>query len=397
MICLDKLKLFLFFLTVSLLYVISPVISALFFSEDIQGGLEFIFVSMLLIICCLPVFIAGKRYIIVSIPSLKEVKLLFIGLLLYIFLIVSLLVIYGSFQAAIISSYTSRTGVELTGPISFLYYPLLSFSVAYVSLVLALSLFSDGSKAKRIPLLILAFFFMLVFLSSGNRNLVLWSIAVPLALFVGKAPAWKTIGLVSLLFFVSILMASFRNYGIGNIVSFTFPPFEYWNPIVHEYGTSYRLYDLIVNNGIIIRNFENPLQSYLNGVLNLLPSALKPSDYISFSTALSSQFGSQGEGLGNSPVAEVIYNWYLPALFIQVAPIILLVFLASLKQSGKRTRLYHVMIWLRLASLGALIIASFNFWRIGFSELIKIEMSYIIAFVLCGLLSERRTRKVNNE
>jgi hypothetical protein len=344
----------------------------------------------------MPVFIFGKRYIYVLIPSLKEGRLFLTGLVLFILLAAILLAIYGSFQAAIISSYTSRTGVELSGYISYIYYPLLMFSVSYVSLVLSIAIFVSSANRKRIPLLIIVGLFLLVFLTSGNRNLVLWSIAVPLALFVGKAPVWKTIGLVSLMVFVSILMAAFRNYGIEGIASFKFPPFEYWNPIVHEYGTSYRLYDLIVNNDIIISGFEDPLESYLNGIQNLLPSVLKPSEYVSFSTALSRQYASNGEGLGNSPVAEVIYNWYLPAFFIQVLPVILVVILASLQTKTAGHYRYLFMAYLRLASLGALIIVSFNFWRIGFSELIKIELSYIFAFVLCGVFLGKQVWKLDN-
>ena len=140
---------------------------------------------------------------------------------------------------------------------------------------------------------------------------------------------FKVFSLIVSMIFISVIMAAMRNNGVGSIENFTFPEFEYWNPIIHEYGTTYHIYNLIINQEKVIQGYEVFGQSYLDTFINLLPSNMKPEGFISYSNAISQQYGVNGEGLGNSPVSEVIYNGYFPAIIFQTFPFLLIFFLLS--------------------------------------------------------------------
>ncbi|EHH3081888.1 hypothetical protein MOV00_001974 [Vibrio vulnificus] len=302
------------------------------------------------------------------------------GILLLFTLVSFLIAIYGSLEGAILKSYNSRTGVNLSGLVGGLYYPLIVVISGYISLVMSDFIFFKRTEGRyRYLSAFLAMSLLLVFLGSGNRNIVLWSLSLPISLYVGSQSNLRVIMLVSAMIFISVIMAAMRNNGFGSISTFSFPEFEYWNPIVHEYGTTYRIYDLVVNMENRIYGYDTFGQSYLDTIINLLPSFLKPEGFVSFSDSLSSQYGIDGEGLGNSPIAEVIYNGYFPAVILQVMPFLVIILLIHSKLSSFLNRYLFIV---KVAMLGCFFIASFNFWRIGNAELSKIMLSYCFGVVI---------------
>ena len=164
-------------------------------------------------------------------------------------------------------------------------------------------------------------------------------------------------------------------------MAFSLPPWEYWNPIHHEYGTTYRVFDLLVNQAYDIEGHPILLSSYGGAILNLLPGFTKPTGFVTFSTAMSAQLAEGGEGLGNSPIGEVVYNWYFPAIAFQCLPMWIFALMARRRWKAK---------WgprINLAASGALVICAFNFWRIGAAEVLKIGVSFVIGVIaICALL-----------
>lgn len=384
----DTRSLAVFFILISFSYAFSPLISEIFFDFQPVGLLLFILVALLLIICVSLGFLPYRRFILINTIHLRGFRSLLFGLLLLFSLLSTMLAIYGSMEEAIFRSYMSRTGVILPGVIAFFYYPMLVTISAYISLAISeFMFFKNTDLFYRYANIIVAILFLLIFLASGNRNLMLWGLSLPIALYVGTRPWTKIALLVSAMIFLSVMVASFRNFGLENLSDFIFPEYEYWNPIVHEYGTPYRVYDLIVNKGSRVVGYDIFGQSYLDSIINLLPSFIKPDGFISFSNMISLQYGSNGEGLGNSPVAEVIYNGYFPALLLQVFPFYILIFFTRLKGGYQYSNVTEIV---KYAAFAGLIIATFNFWRIGNGELIKILFSVLIGFFMASVAMIRR-------
>ncbi|MCA3950715.1 hypothetical protein [Vibrio vulnificus] len=382
-----------FFVLVSMMYVFSPVISAIFFSFVPEGLLEFTTVGLVLMCFVIVYTLMFKRYCFITPPYINGKISIVFGILLLFTLVSFLIAIYGSLEGAILKSYNSRTGVNLSGLVGGLYYPLVVVISGYISLVMSDFLFFKNIEGRyRYLSAFLAISLLLVFLGSGNRNIVLWSLSLPISLYVGSQSNLRVIMLVSAMIFISVIMAAMRNNGFGSISSFSFPEFEYWNPIVHEYGTTYRVYDLIVNMGNRIYGYDTFGQSYLDTIINLLPSFLKPEGFVSFSDSLSSQYGIDGEGLGNSPIAEVIYNGYFPAVILQVMPFLVITLLIHSKLSSFLNRYLFIV---KVAMLGCFFIASFNFWRIGNAELSKIMLSYCFGVVISYFILTLGFRKGN--
>lgn len=388
---LDNRSLSAFFLLVSLTYALTPTVSSIFFGYKADGLMLFTLIALFMIFILVIMVAFLPRYFILDAFELRTFPTIVLGGAL-LFLVMGVLIsIYGSLQSAIISPYQSRTGVLYSGIASIIYNPLLVFISAYNGLVISHILFfrTPLGNSYSVMLALVPFLFLLIFLISGNRNLILWSISLPMAIWIGRRSLMSIFFLLAALVFLSVLAAAFRNFGLANISNFSFPDAQYWNPIVHEYGTTFRVFDLLVNKDNEIRGFTVYGQSYLDTFLNFLPSWLKPEGYQSFSTAISSQYAKNGEGLGGSPVAEVILNGYFPAVIIQTLPILFLFFFTRLRRGQKNFRFSE---FLKYAALAGLIIACFNFWRIGFSELSKIILSITFGyFVVFRLVVKRKS------
>ena len=385
----------LFFILVSLIYVLAPITSEYIFDIPYESNLTYLLYACTILFLIILSFFSSKKIIIFYIPYMKPVLSPILGIVLFSMIVWCCIKIYGSLENAFFISYGSRTGVAPTGLVKIIFYPVLSVSTSYVSIVLVnLTSIKDMQKTfSAICSYVIAFCIILIFVVSGNRNLILWSLGLPLAVFIGRSKFITIFLLTNLLIFLSILLAAERGLGFNNIENFQIPKFEYWNPMGHEYSTTYRMFAVLENSNLVISGYDYPLSSYLEGAINFLPSFLKPDNYQSFSDRISTQLGSNGEGLGNSPVGEVYYNGIFPAIVIQIMPFYLvLVFLKILKKNSLRANFSNLF---KMSLLASLIIMSFNFWRIGFAELVKIIISYNIGYIICGFLAFKKNKSEN--
>lgn len=378
----DFKKLSFFYILVSSLYVFTPIFGYLFFDSNPSNLLEFTFIGILLIIVVLP-FFTLQTIQNIKFENMKPYRILLFSTIILITIIFVLISVYGGYQEAFLRSYTSRTGVDTPT-----YFNALLLCAPVITNILLLNIYLN----KRLDFLFKSIFFLiaclylLIFLLSGNRNLILFSISISLGIYISHSTYKKILFVFLLMVFVAFLMAAFRNYGILNIDELKFPPLNYWNPMVHEFGTSYNVFNMIINNNIRIDGFEFPLVTYIQGLINLLPGFLKPTGFESFSTVISSQLGENGEGFGNSPIAEVIYNGYFPAILFQILPLLFVIFLFKVK--------HKYSYFFKIIAFGLFSISIFNFWRIGFAELLKIQMSFFILSLIFFLLVSKDKRNV---
>ncbi|MBP9742725.1 MAG: hypothetical protein KBD37_05125 [Burkholderiales bacterium] len=375
-----------FFVLVSVVYVFAPLISTYIFDVPYDYLAIYLFESSLLVLFIMAAFLCSKHFVYLDVPQIKLIRTILMGWLLLGLLLGCLITIYGSVQAALFASYIMRTGVEIPGTIKYIFYPVLTSATVYVSIGTSIMIIRKNELVPAHFIIILIFIAILaVFAISGNRNLILWSISTPVAIFIGRSKLVTILILTSVMIFASYIMAIARNIGAENIARFSMPVFEAWNPMGQEFSTTYRIFRVLDSEDMQINGYELPFSSYVLGIVNFLPSFAKPDDYKSFSNAISSQLGEHGEGLGNSPVGEVSYNGIFPAILIQILPFILVLkFIWNNPFSRKYVNMDNL---LKMALLGSLVIMSFNFWRIGFAELVKIVLSYIVAYLIIGSIA----------
>ena len=175
-----------FFILVSFMYVFSPIISNTFFSFLPEGLLEFTAIGLLLVSLVIFYKFISRRYFYIKPAELNGKLCVIFGCFLVFTLVSFLEIIYGSFENAVLMSYNARTGLNLTGLVGRLYYPLIVVIAGYISLVLSDFLFFKRMVAPlRYMSALIAITLLLIFIGSGNRNIVLWSISLPIAIYVG--------------------------------------------------------------------------------------------------------------------------------------------------------------------------------------------------------------------
>jgi hypothetical protein len=215
---------------------------------------------------------------------------------------------------------------------------------------------------------------MLVLL--GSRNILLWSLSGVIALVVSNRK-YQTISLlVVFLYIVAVLFAYARNNGlVAYIVGISdglYTPLllEYFDPIVHEFGSSYRTFSTIIYGKETLANA--PYGQLSSFFINLLPSFLKPADFVTFTNYISLNYAPQGEGIGSSPMTE--------AHLSNMASIIgLIVVLMVVYWPAYYSRKYHEI---RLFSYLLVIAVGFNIWRIGSAEIVKMFLSNIVVLIV---------------
>lgn len=372
----DARKIYFFGVLIALLYGLSPAISTFLFDTEILSlfSYEFYFI------------ISATVFLFVSYPSnyrfkfrveVDEISLL-IGLLVFlIFFVTVQIAVYGDFTTAFIVAYTERAGAEFSGDIRFIFYPI---TTAFISLVLlfATHLYVRRDRINIINLTVLSA--AIISISAlGSRNLLLWSFSAVLALVITKLPYRHILSLVACIYLVAVLFAYARNNGLvaylsGNIDQlYDQLSWEYFDPMIHEFGSSYRTFDLISAAPMGATQLENAPYGLLGSFfINQLPSFLKPSDFISFTDYISLVFAKSGEGIGSSPMTE--------AYLSNMRSLISLGIISAVAYWPA----YYLRRWPMLSFFSyALVVAvSFNIWRIGSAEILKMFASNVVALIV---------------
>jgi hypothetical protein len=365
-------KIFLFNGLIGLVYGLSPLLSNSIFHEPTpflsSYNLNFIFCYALYII-----FSMNLCNGITFTFNLSLSKAFFVFIISCSFYIWSKVSVYGSFEAAFIASYNERTGIDIKGIERVLFAPLGVFFTASL-FVYSVSIASTKSKFRSIHAAILSMG-LVIALSTGSRNLLLFSLCGVLAIFISRLRCIYVVLVPIMVYCVSVLLVMLRNHGIVLLLngeaSISYFEFDYFNPAIHEYFTTYNVYRVAIENGADSSLSAAPYGLYSSFVYNVLPYALKPSDFISFSEYYSLLYAPPGEGIGSSPVLELFLSNYLSLPLLFFVLFIIFTFQRNLKKN-----------FLKFTLISLSIAFSFNFWRIGTAENFKMFLSYLIAILI---------------
>jgi hypothetical protein len=362
---------------VALLYGASPYVAAQWFGERLP------FLESYTGAFALSFFVAG----LLAFPwartlsfrfQLDESRVLWATMATTLLFVIVQISVYSSFEAAFISAYTERAGIKPEGGLVFLFSPVLMMFLACLSA----SLLSIAARGSRIhwPLVLMALIASLFIFGLGSRNSLLWAYSGLLGLMVSRMKYRSILLFAFLLYLVAVLFAYVRNnailaflFGVGDIVS----PLtkEYFNPIVHEFGSSYRLFEMISSDpfsGTLVSN--SPYGVFESIFWNMLPLAMKPSDFVSFTTSLSLMYASEGQGVGSSPMTELFFSQ--GASLGSIALVVMAIFWPPQYWKG--------WVGYRFLCVCLSIAVYFNFWRIGSAELLKMYFSFVVAFIVFG-------------
>ena len=201
-------KLYFFGTLVSLLYGLSPIISALLFDRVTPLILEF---EVYFVICAaILLFITyPTNHRIKSTIEINEPRLIICMVLTAVSFIVTQIEYYGDFTTAFIVGYMERAGVVRSSGIRFIFAPI---AVTFISMVLLLTIHLYARR-DRINIGSLSLLAGSVFIMSalGSRNLLLWSFSAVFALFISKLRYLHILLLIVALYLVAVLFAYVRN------------------------------------------------------------------------------------------------------------------------------------------------------------------------------------------
>lgn len=386
MISFDTYKVSLLGFLMALLYGFSPTLSALIFDNDVPGlGMYTMYFSLCLLaffLVCFP----SVRYVRfdMQVSSIRLTFFYVVAVLLYIAVQIAH---YGDFTSAFIVSYTDRTGVEVGGPIKFIFYPVTTLFTA-LTFVFAMHLYVDSSRRSIVKIILLLVSLFLIS-ALGSRNILLWCLSGVLALVISRLKFRYVFLLPAVFYLFAVLFAFIRNTGLLSVILGRDEVAEalswiYFDPNIHEFGSSYRAFELIRSNSGAIEELLNaPYGQVSSFFVNQLPSFLKPEGFISFTEYISKLYAPPGEGIGSSPMLE--------ALTSDGVSLCLLLGLAALffwpiyyLKNGR---------CLSFTAVSLSIALFFNIWRIGSAEVFKMYISFVvIVFAIQPLIGLRLTR-----
>lgn len=371
---------------VAILYGAAPMVAALLFDERLPFVREYTgdFVLVLLFAGLLSFPIVKAVHIDVALDLNRLTALMVFATLAFATMQIT---VYSSFEAAFVSAYTERAGIAPEGGLRFLFAPLL---MVFLACLFLCSMFMRTGSDRRLNWLLLgsmAVATALVF-GLGSRNSLLWGYSGLLAVLVSRL-RYRSIVLAAVsLYLMAVTFAYVRNnavvaYLVG-VADLTAPlTLDYFNPIIHEFGSSYRLFEMISSDpysSVVAHSAPYGLAESL--YLNMLPLAWKPDDFVSFTGYLSRVYAQLGQGVGSSPMTEILFSggWSLA----MVALVVGLINWPPLYLTG--------MPWYRFVCVGASIAIYFNFWRIGTAELLKMYFSFVVTLFAVGYLVGLRVR-----
>jgi hypothetical protein len=363
---------------VAILYGAAPMVAALAFDERLPFASEYTndFMLVLIFAGLLSFPIVKDLHIDVELDLRRLTVLMMLATLAFATMQVS---VYSSFEAAFVSAYTERAGIAPEGGLRFLFAPLL---MVFLACLFLCSIFMRSKRGGRLNWLLLVSMTVataLVF-GLGSRNSLLWGYSGLLAVLVSRL-RYRSIFLVAVsLYLMAVSFAYVRNnavlaYFLG-VTDITAPlTLDYFNPIIHEFGSSYRLFEMISSDPyshVVAHSAPYGLAESL--YLNMLPLAWKPDDFVSFTGYLSRVYAQLGQGVGSSPMTEMLFSggWSLAMVALVVALI------------NWPPQYLHGMPWYRFVCVGASIAIYFNFWRIGTAELLKMYFSFAVTLFAVG-------------
>jgi len=376
-------KIYFFGALIGLLYGLSPQISIWLFNSKLPGvssfSIYFLICWVLWLIICCPL-----NCRLISRIEVNESRLRVGIILAAAIFVVTQCVYYGDFTKAFIVAYTERTGVEQSDGINFLLYPI---TTAFTSIVLLFTIHLYA-RPDRINIFNLASLIVsvLIFSALGSRNLLLWSLSALLALFLSRMRYRTILLLVVGIYIFAVLFAYARNAGLVAYLSSSIDQltyelhWEYFDPVIHEFGSSYRTFNLIESDSNAAQYLINhaPYGQFTSFFINLLPSFMKPSGFISFTNFISLSYAVPGEGIGSSPMTEA----YLSSMasLASLSIVLALAFWPGYYFSRCSALSFFTYV---LA-----VAVCFNVWRIGSAEILKMLMSSVVTlFILakvCG-------------
>lgn len=380
----DARKIYFFGAMIGMLYGLSPLLSMWLFGSELPGlisySIYFLVCWIILLILCYPV-----NRVVFSQIEVNESYLRMGVIVAAIIFVITQIAFYGSFTTAFVVAYTERTGAELTGGIRYVFYPI---TTAFTSLLLLFSthLYARRDRINIINLCIL-FFAVLIFSALGSRNLLLWGFSAVLALLISNLRYRTILLLIFGLYLFAVFFAFARNNGLvayltGDIDQlYAQLSWEYFDPIVHEFGSSYRTFYLILSDhNAELQLQQAPYGQFASFFINQLPSFMKPEDFISFTDYISRVFAEPGEGIGSSPMTEA----YLSGMtsLISLAIFSILVYWPA----------YYIRFLPSLSFFTYALTAAvcFNVWRIGSAEILKMFASSAAALFILARVSEFR-------
>jgi hypothetical protein len=365
----DLVKVCAFGIAIALLYGLTPFASMVMYKTDIL--VHDLYLKYF--ITCLSIFlliIYPVRKSISWLITVSEIRMLVLLLVAGVLFVLIQLQLYGDYERAFVVAYTDRTGATLTGILQYVYYPV---TLIYVStLLLYTTYLYSNRKRVNIANSVVILCSLLLLSAMGSRNLLLWSLSGLMCGIVSKTKYRNLILLVILLYLLSVLFAYVRNNGLllfllGRIdYLYTDITWQYFDPLAHEFGSAYRTFKEVTI-------FRDSLVSAPYGIMssivyNQLPSFLKPTDFVSFTNYMSYILADPGEGIGSSPMTEAYLSNMQSLPFI--AGLAILVYWPA----------YYMHRWPRLTliSYSLVIAVSFNVWRIGSAEILKMYLSSVL-------------------
>ena len=353
-----------FSILIALLYTLSA-IGVSYRYPNIDYAYYYIISFSIIFLMLLFKYIMPHSVAVAKPPHFKTFPLSILLFSLFFTFIVVKTSLYGSFDNAFFTSYTSRTGHNSSGIFNVVMF-LLVGNTALLLLICYLNwTFYRSFSIFSFLFLISTIFFLII---GGNRNLVLFVISCTLCFWVLSSTTKKIFFGFMSLYILMVLVAWFRNFGFSMLIdgSISFPSLNYFDPSVHEFGTSANVYSIYMSS----YNLNYPLHSsYFFIIINLIPNFASSFGVVSFSDYFSIVHANNGEGLGMSPVVEIIYNSGY-GLFIQFLPLFIPFFIA--------VRLLKSNILVSMIFFGVSLIASFNLWRIDFSVVLKIQLLFFL-------------------
>lgn len=362
-----------FSILVGLLYTLSGMGVSLRYPNISFTNYYFISFYFILLFITSIFFTPNKIFITFSSPY--KVKLL--SLLTFLFLLMFILAKsshYGGFDKAFLVSYTERTGYGDSSIVNLFTFLLVGFS----SILTFYTYINFKLYGKYSINILLVLFVILIFVIGGNRNLVLFILSITFSFIILRSSFNKILTFFILIYFLLVMVSWIRNFGLLMLLdgSVALPPLNYFDPSVHEFGTSANVYAIYESSTI---NFKYTLpSSYFFIFINLFSSIANEFNILSFSDKFSLVFANNGEGLGMSPVVEVLYSngFGLP---IQFLPFFIPFFIAL--------RISRNNIFLSMLFFGLSLVASFNLWRIDFSVVLKLQFLILLFSSFCYYLN----------
>lgn len=387
MITFDTTKIYLMGILIALMYGLSPVFSSLLFDSAVPGLATYLIYFVASLAIFFLIVFPSNRYCTFKI-IVSETRLVGLYLVAATLFIVLQIAYYGDFTSAFIVSYTDRTGVEMEGPIRYIFYPI---TTLFTTLTLLFSTFLYAYKDQRsIIKFVLLFASLFLIAALGSRNILLWCLSGVLALIISKMKFRNIFLLAPTFYLFAVFFAFVRNTGLLSVILGTDSMagelnWIYFDPNIHEFGSSYRTFELIRSNGAAVDALRNaPYGQVSSFFINQLPSLFKPNDFVSFTEFISKLYAEPGEGIGSSPMTEALTSNYLSVFSLIILGVSFFWPVYYQRRLG----------YLSFACAALSIALYLNIWRIGSAEVFKMYVSFIVVIAAVGPIIGLKIKRV---